>query len=471
MRTRTVLQAVVLASVLLACAARPRVAAREPLSGEGDLFVYVQPFSPEAEKLAVTVRSVAVVTQQGESVALELVRPVLSGRDARHQRLFAHGRLAPGQYAGLLVDVSDASLRSDGGMSNLLVPQAPTRIDARFDVRSGGARVLLLYLKPAEAIERNYGFTPAFAVATPEIPVTTLAGASASTALNDVFVLDKKARQVVAAVPTGREPRGIALDERQRRAYVALAGDDEVAVVDLVSAETLSRVRLSAGDRPGQVALAQNGQVLIVLNEGSYTVSFVDTVSWTELGRTVVGPEPEWLVLDPSGRRAYVLSRRTNTITVVDTVARTTLTTVPTEPEPLRATLNSAGNRLYVTNASSPYVSVLSVPDLATSDRIFAGLGAGAILVDRRTDLLYVAMRGEPRIQVFDPFSLLPVDTLELPGAASWMVIDDVENTLFLLMPESRAIAVLDLASRSLLSVIDVGDDPYGLAIAGARGR
>ncbi|WP_242343194.1 hypothetical protein [Anaeromyxobacter terrae] len=471
MRTRTLLQAALVASVLLACAARPRIVAREPLSGEADLFVYAQPFPVEAQKLAVTIRSVAAVTARGETVPLELVRPVLSGRDARHQRLFAHGRLAPGAYAGLLVEVADATLRSDGGTANLLVPQEPTRIEAPFDVRSGGARVLLLYLKPAEAIERNYGFTPAFAVATPEVPVTTLAGASSSTAWNDLFLFDKKARQVVAAVPTGREPRGIAIDERQRRAYVALAGEDEVAVVDLVSAEVLSRVRLNAGDRPGPVALAQNGQVLIVLNEGSYTVSFVDTATWNELGRTPVGPEPEWLVLDPSGRRAYVLSRRSNTITVVDTVARTALNTASTEPEPLRAVLNSAGNRLYVTNAGSPYVTVFSVPSLASSDRIFVGLGAGAVLVDRRTDLLYVAMRDEPRVQVFDPFSLLPVDTIELPGPASWMVIDDVENTLFLLMPESRAIAVLDLASRAVLAVTDVGEDPYGLAIAGARGR
>jgi hypothetical protein len=49
------------------------------------------------------------------------------------------------------------------------------------------------------------------------------------------------------------------------------------------------------------------------------------------------------------------------------------------------------------------------------------------------------------------------------------MAIDDPQNQLFALMPTLRAIAVFDLTSLRLLSVIDVSGDPYEVKLAAER--
>ena len=100
---------------------------------------------------------------------------------------------------------------------------------------------------------------------------------------------------------------------------------------------------------------------------------------------------------------------------------------------------------------------------------MYVGLGARFVKVDPRTDLVYVAPGGEPRVLVFDPASLLPLGAVELPGPVSYMAIDDVEGVMFLLMPERGALAALDLTSRRLLAILDVGPDPVAFALPGER--
>jgi hypothetical protein len=49
------------------------------------------------------------------------------------------------------------------------------------------------------------------------------------------------------------------------------------------------------------------------------------------------------------------------------------------------------------------------------------------------------------------------------------MAIDDPQDQLFALMPARRAIAVIDLTSRKVLSIIDVSGDPYEVKLAAER--
>jgi len=122
-----------------------------------------------------------------------------------------------------------------------------------------------------------------------------------------------------------------------------------------------------------------------------------------------------------------------------------------------------------VAQAASPYLAVLAVPEMTVTRRVHVGSGAMVLKVDPRTDLLYVARRFEPRLDVYDPYSMLSVDRVDLPGPANAMAIDETENTLLVLCGEDRALVVVDLGSRRVLAVLDVGSDPYDVAVTGER--
>jgi YVTN family beta-propeller protein len=329
--------------------------------------------------------------------------------------------------------------------------------------------VVTLTFDPQRAIRPGVDFTPRFSAIVPARTPPQIVGACSNTRTNDITLFDDWTKSVTSVVVSGRSPYGLALDPQAARAWVALSGQDQIDVVDLSRAESVSRIPMRGGDEPRALQMLPDRRTLLVVNFRSRTAAFVDAFSTQELARVPVGEAPWSITLQRGGNRAFVLNRRSNNFTVIDLGTRQAIGSVPTEPEPLFAQVSRDGKRLYVIHAGSPFMNEYSLPGLAITRRIRVGLGTTAIKLDTRTDLLYVAHADLGRIEVYDPFSAFPVDAFDVPGWVSNMAIDDPQDQLFALMPDARAIAVLDLTSRRVMAVIDVPGDPYEVKLATER--
>lgn len=463
---------VLLVPLLAACHVRARVApALAPLGADAELEVYLEPLPVDAARLEFTIGSVAAVDADGSQVPLKLELQEISRRDVSRQRLLASGRIPPGSYTGLALRVERAAVSGEGGRADLLVPQEPVRVEVPFQLGQGRAAVVHLLLRDGEVQENRFDFAGNFTgqALAPENTLPELAGLCTRPSLASLAVIERKTHQVTAVYPTGREPTGIAVDALARRVYVALRGEDQVQILDLSTGEDQGRIQLRSGDEPADLALTPDGRAVLVVNSGSNTVAILDPQAGTVVDRVPTGVEPWVLRLDRDGRRAYVLDRRSGDITVVDVAGRAAVRTVSLDPEPVSAQLDRTGTRLYVLHRGSAYLNVLSVPDLNVVSRVFVGLGAAAVEVDPRTGLVYVGSADERQIQVFDPLSYVPMAAIEVPAPVSYLTVDAVENVMVALMPSVGAVAFVDIASRRVVSVADVGADPYRMVIVGER--
>jgi YVTN family beta-propeller protein len=454
----------------VACARGPRrvVARLPPLVDSGEIHLFVQPLGGEAERLSFSVESVSLLRQDGAPIPLQLEARELTGSDGRGQRLLAWGRVPPGEYVGFAVEASSAMLGRGDERSRLLVLEEPERVPIELGVESGRAVVVWATLETTRALRGDFGFSPVLsAILAPQTP-PQVALYCTNTAAATVTAVDRGTRLVTGVVAVGAAPRGIVLDPVERRAHVALSGEDQLEILDLAADRSIGRIRLTPGDEPTELAAA-DGRTLVVVNARSRTASFVDPVAMTELGRVPVGDAPSSLLVDRQGRRAYVTNRASATITVLDVANRAVFATLSTDPEPIDTALSRDGSRLYVVHRGSAYLGVFALPSLAPVTRAYVGLGVTAIKVDPRSDLIYLSRGDERRIAVYDPVALQPIESFEVPGAVSQMTIDDTENALLALMPARRAIAVLDLTSRRLLAEIPVGADAYQVTLIGER--
>lgn len=440
-----------------------------PLEEDGEVYLYVLPFPQEADRLDFTIEGLSAVADDGKEYPLPIRLSKLVGKDMRYQRLLASGRLAPGRYRGFTMKVSKAVLKTEEGTADLLVSKEPYPVTAPFTVDQKRAKVLSLTFKYPESVDKSFGYTPVFSVVLPEKPLTKLVGFASNSGSDDLTVFDKFTKQVVGVIPVGRDPVGMVTDQVLNRTYLALSGDDEVDVIDVTAGEFVNRIKLAVGDRPNELALTPDGKILLSVNTGSNTVSFIDPASFIELSRVGTGYEPVSILVDRQGMRAYTFNARSNDITIIDIPNRSAIGSVPTESDPLRGQLNKAGDRLYVIFAGSSYMAVYSLPTFSVINRVYLGLGMSSIKVDQATDLIYIGKKDEPRISVFDPFSFIPVDYIDAGGPVSYMTIDNENNNLVILMRESRTVAVVNLNNRNELSLFDVGDDPYYLTLMGER--
>jgi YVTN family beta-propeller protein len=415
-----------------------------------------------------TIESLTLRTAAGAELPLQLVQPEVVGARMHGQKLIAWGRVPPGDYAGFSIKIASAGIQGDEERSRLLVPQEPLKVDLELEVRERTSVVSWLSLEPGRLVRGEVEFSPSFgALLAPQTPpqvglyCTNTAGAS-------VTAVDRRSRLVTGVIPVGQAPAGIVLDRLATRAYVALSREDQIEILDVAANRSIGRIRLTPGDEPTELVFGPGG-VLLVLNQRSRTVSFVDPVGLNELARLPVGDAPSSLTLDRSGQRAFVANRGSSTLTVIDVANRTVAATLETDPEPIWIQVSRDNSLLYVVHRGSGYLAVFGLPSLALQTREYVAMGASTMRIDPRSNLIYLARGDERRVSVYDPVAYQPVDQLDTPGAVSYMTIDDAENTLLALMPERSAIAVFDLTSRRLLAEVPVGVDPYRFTFVGER--
>jgi YVTN family beta-propeller protein len=303
----------------------------------------------------------------------------------------------------------------------------------------------------------------------PDKPPTNLVGLVTNNGSNDITVFNKKSLQVYGVIVTGRGPAGMALDQRSRKAYVALSGEDGIEVIDVVAGNVSDRIRLYPGDQPHEVALTPDGRILLSANTGSNTVSVIDADSRFEVTRIPVGNGPRSVAIEPTGRRAFAFNSLSNTISVLDIPTRSLISTIGVDSGPVRGQFNRRGDRLYVIQETSPYVVVINPSLLTVTGRFPVRSGVRSVKVDPNTDLVYLGKMHDFAVGLYDPFAFAPVGFMDAGGAIAQMTADGDENNLFLVSPDRKAVLVANLTSRRTVGEIDVGDDPYWVTMMGER--
>ncbi len=448
------------------------------LENDGEVFVYLQPFPQEADRLTFEIESISAVRIDGKEFPLTPSFTTFKGSSLKRQRYFASGQVPPGQYTGLSIKAKSAKLMSDEGEAALLVPPEPQKNELPFEVVRKRAILLSLAYQHAKAVHENFSFSPIFTISVPATTMANLIGYVSNSGANTITVFDKQSGLVKGVISTGQHPMGIALDQTARKAYVAFEGDDTIGIIDLLSGTIIERIFLSGGDGPTELALTPDRKFLLTVNPGSQTVSIVNINSLVSVGRVSVGEGPHSILINRTGSRAYVFNSLSNTISVINLsaflsghVVLTTqaVQTVHTEPGPIRGQFSSREDKLYVIHQRSPYMTVRDPASNSIINRIYLGTGGSSIKVDPQTNMLYIGLVGGRDIEVHDPFSLIASDFIPVEGEVVSMTIDNDENTLCVVVPEKRMLKIINLTSRKVVAELDLDADPYWVTLMGER--
>lgn len=461
----------IIAALVVFCAGCHAVvpALRPALAEDGELFLYLEPLPPGAFPLVLDLGEVTALRSDGVETPLVLRLSQISAATAGRQRFLASGILPPGNYQGIALKLRRAVLKKEVGETPLIAPDRPERFAFPFEVKRKKATVLSLTLRSKDGLKEGAQFRPSFSIAVPERPLDALIGYVTNSGAHTITVFDKKAGSVRGVIETGLGPQGVAFDQKKKLGYVALAGEDAIEIIDLVSNEIVNRIRLVYGDRPGEIALTPDGKTILCVNAGSNTVSFIDPATLLETARVSVGKVPVSILLDVSGRKAYLLNYLSNSISVIDIASKTVFATLQTEQGPLHAAFNRAGDKLLVIHEWSPNLIVVDVASNAILKRVYVGMGLVSLKVDAVTDRIYLSRRHDPIVQVFDPFSLVASDFLIAAGGPGYFLLDAESSNMLLVLPDQGALQALSLVSKKAQYLIEVDDQPFRATIIGER--
>ena len=342
---------------------------------------------------------------------------------------------------------------------------------------------------------------------------------------SDVAVIDHATQRLIARIEVGKVPHQVAVSDRLGKLVASNTADNTVSIIDLATLRT--EATLTLDHEPEHMELSPNGLVLAVGNIGAGTVSLISLEEAREVARVDGLFEPHNLTFSADGSLLYVANLGAEHVSVVDVAAARVVNEISVaEPTalaakgsgtseeyqgiinvtrtpdgrlgfaahgegnvmavidlrsqrkikslelgelPWRAYSTADGRFMLVPNNGDATVSVSSTSSLEVVATLPGAEDMTGINTGWFETLAFVISRAENKLVVLDLVAMKAVGEIALPGTPETGVTTPDGKTLYVALSDTDQVAVIDVRRRQLVKTIDdVGDEPWGAAMAGA---
>jgi len=171
---------------------------------------------------------------------------------------------------------------------------------------------------------------------------------------------DPAVGQAAPAGPGGRSSSAVAMTADGDLLLVVNPDSNTLTLVDAAAGAPL--IELPVGTDPRNVTVDDLGGRAYVANRGSATVTVVDLAAREVVGHVVVGQRPYGVVVSPDGERLYVAEQGVDRLAVLDTASMQPVATLAVADRPSGLAVTGDGRTLFVTHLLTNTITVLDAP-------------------------------------------------------------------------------------------------------------
>lgn len=215
----------------------------------------------------------------------------------------------------------------------------------------------------------------------PQVVVLTLDESKAyvtAHSSDSVSVVDTATNTLITNVPVGTQPRAVALTPDGAHLYVTNNGAGTVSVIDMATDTVTSTIPLGVGSQPTGIAIlttsagptayvADVSDSISVINTATNTVTTTITLS--------AGTQPAQITAAPDKATIFVANQGTNTVSSIDTATNAITSTIPGNGFPTWVAVTPDGTTAYFTNLSVSSVSYLPLAVLRAASAPSGAVG------------------------------------------------------------------------------------------------
>lgn len=244
------------------------------------------------------------------------------------------------------------------------------------------------------------------------------------------------------------------------RVYVANEGSNSVSVIDSSTNGIITTIPV--GNSPRGVALSPDGNKLYVSNYNDWTVSVVDATNYIITHTVFVGNFPGGLIASPDGTRLYVSNNGQQSVSVINTSNNTVLTTIPVAIGPWHMSITANGALLYVSSAPSDIISVIDTATNTVQSTIPVTGGPTGIALNASGSRLYVA---NGAMTVIDTVTHNTIASL--PTTSMQLAINTANTRVYGSNDLANSVSVVDATTNSEITTVPllIGSNPSGIAV------
>ncbi|MDY7000491.1 MAG: hypothetical protein SVS15_01750 [Thermodesulfobacteriota bacterium] len=429
----------------------------------GHVFLYFSYPKKSAINIEFEISGMGFLDENGVWVEVPLEREIDSSKSPGGQIRLSEFYLPAGKYEQMKWKIVGAKMEREGETYSLALPEPEGEyvLDVEFALRRRESLAFFLDWTPDESIEDKYLFSPKIAARKQGIEIRDLSLYVTNEGSDCVTVMDRQRDKVVAAVTVGRSPRGIVANPDKTKVYVANFGSNNFSVIDTSSNQVVNTIS-NFGRGPVELAVSADGTRIFAVNPESDSVSVVDTATEMVVGQISVGDAPAGIVFDQDRSRVYVANSASNTISIIDVASSSVERTVAVGLHPVGLAVHDG--RLYVANRDSNNISVMDIPSYSV---------ATTIPVERDplwiqsglSGRIYLSGAGADRVYFIYASTNKVVRDVRAGRGPLHMAVDTLRRKLYVVGNRSDDVSVVDLVTRRVKAVMQVGRRPHGIAV------
>jgi YVTN family beta-propeller protein len=236
----------------------------------------------------------------------------------------------------------------------------------------------------------------------------------------------------------------------------------------------------------GLVYPAAYHELAYVSNGKSNDVSVIDMRSFKTVKTIPVGKSPTGIAASPTRNEVYVVDSESNDLKIIDAEQNLVTATIALGRAPFFVDISADGHRAYVANSGSNDVSIVDLGARKVIATVSAGKSPGLAKVSPDGKTIVVSNRGDDSASIIDAQKLTVRATVPICSQPTDIAIVPESNKAFIACATRAApavakkgkkqipasvddgpgqVAVVDLASDKLLTLLDVGKTPVHLAL------
>lgn len=258
-------------------------------------------------------------------------------------------------------------------------------------------------------------------------------------------------------------------------AYITNNGSNTVSVID-TSTNTVIKT-ITGFSQPYGVAINPAGTRAYITNDIDYNgfVSVVNTSTNTVITTVEVGGNPKGIAVSPNGKFVYVANYGDGTVSIIDTSDNYSVTSVDLGSDvgaaPYGIAVNATGTRVYVTNSAADYVSVIDTSNKQVENKVTVGASPYSIAFNSALAKVYVTNIGSDSVSIIDTTNSSSVASVDVGSSPFGIAVNRAGTKVYVTNSADGTVSIIDTSDNTVLDTIDVGLSAYGIAINSAGGK
>ncbi len=438
-----------------------------PVRGGGQLSLFFTPVARGNFHISFQLDSIEAVPLEGQSIILSSKVVQVNSREWLDRQIrLAEVSLPPNRYKEIDFRISKAVLDRDGEKVTLNIPDSLVRVAQPFQIFAGENTSIFIQWDVDRSIESEAFLKPVMTSHLKEPQLKSLMIYVTQERSDNVVVINRETDQIVSTIAVGKRPHGVAIQPSINRAYVANSGDDTLSLIDTQTNRVIDKVITRLGAQPEDVAVSDDGQVIVACYFGTNQVSIRDANSLRELAILTVDKGPIKVAIEPGGKKAFVSNFYSNTVSVVDTSLFRVIGVIPVESKPIGLAFNSRGDRLYVVNSGSSNVSIISPTGFNVVGTFNVGTGGYGVLADSIGENLFLTRAATNQFLFLNASVNIIRKILPMDKEPTNIDVDPDGKKIYVINKGSNSISVVNKILGTVEKRIGVGSGPYDIAIA-----